>query len=453
MLEMERRDLSGPNRSRKPSFCIIISMVLLILTLLINLTAWNSVTVSDWYRDNVFILWGPLYGTLTEQTERSVGEVMLGVAALLVLVFIIAIFIITISRMIGFFRKRKATERPQDGDIPTLPVRTVTDRVCMAYIKGFVLILCIVALVQTLNCFVLYHTSTFEEKYVREYLKDKDDRKYTIEELGSLRDIVVTRANELAFKMNRDEQGNILYDKDMASVAVESMRELGRTYDGLSGYYGRPKALYTSEFFSQQYIMGYYFPFSMEANYNDVMYIANIPHTMCHELAHTKGYISEDEANLIGFLACIRSDDEFFKYSGYLSVLGYLDSDLRESMMVDTAARYGLNVSSKDEITREALEAAGVDVKAYTDEIHAEYDAYVSISDMVRHDRVFLTKEAWDKVERDAVLDTQTVHAASDAFINANLKANGVSQGDAIYSEVVALLMDFYVYNIEEKLQ
>ncbi len=56
-------------------------------------------------------------------------------------------------------------------------------------------------------------------------------------------------------------------------------------------------------------------------------------------------------------------------------------------------------------------------------------------------------------MESNAVLDTETVAAASDAFINANLKANGVSQGDAIYSEVVALLMDFYVYNIEEELQ
>ena len=412
--------------TRKPSVYTILITAMIAIIALINLIAWNFRSVADWYRDNVFVLWGPLYGHFTSFTDHSVGEVMLGIALLLLITAIVSIILL-------FFKKPR--------------------RFAIRYLKVFVLILCIVALVQTLNCFVLYHTSTFEEKYVREYLKDKDDRKYTIEELGSLRDIVVTRANELALKMDRDEQGNILYDKDMASVAVESMMDLGRTYDGLSGYYGRPKALYTSEFFSQQYIMGYYFPFSMEANYNDVMYIANIPHTMCHELAHTKGYISEDEANLIGFLACIRSDDELFKYSGYLSVLGYLDSDLRESIMVDTAARYGLNVSSKDEITREALEAAGVDVKAYTEEIHAEYDTYVSISDMVRHDRVFLTKEAWDKVERDAVLDTQTVHAASDAFINTNLKANGVSQGDAIYSEVVALLMDFYVYNIEEKLQ
>ena len=45
-------------------------------------------------------------------------------------------------------------------------------------------------------------------------------------------------------------------------------------------------------------LMGIYFPFSMEANYNQDMYKAKLPDTICHELAHTKGYIQEDEANL-----------------------------------------------------------------------------------------------------------------------------------------------------------
>ncbi len=449
-----RQDRTTPiAKNKKPGAYAIIITVLIVLIVLTNLIAWNSKELSDLYRDNIFVIWGPLYGKVTGLTDRSVGEIMLGVALLLILLFIMALIILTVSRITSSFRKRRVSQISEGGGIPQAHARTVTDRVCVVYLKVFALILCIVALIQTFNCFVLYHTSTFEEKYVSEYLKDKGDRKYTIEELGALRDLVVMRANELGDKLPRDASGNLTYEKDMATEAVESMKELGMTYDGLSGYYGRPKALYTSEFFSQQYIMGYYFPFSMEANYNDVMYIANIPHTMCHELAHTKGFISEDEANLIGFLACIRSDDDFFEYSGYLSVLGYLDSDLKESIMVDTAARHGLKVSSKEEITQESLEAAGVDVSAYTEEIHAEYDTHVVISDKVRQDRVFLTKEAWDRVEQNAVIDTETVHAASDAFINTNLKANGVSQGDAIYSEVVALLMDFYVYNIEEELQ
>ncbi|MFQ8979614.1 MAG: DUF3810 family protein [Waltera sp.] len=41
------------------------------------------------------------------------------------------------------------------------------------------------------------------------------------------------------------------------------------------------------------------------------------PATMCHELAHIRGYIYEDEANFIAFLACVESDDSTFQYAGY----------------------------------------------------------------------------------------------------------------------------------------
>lgn len=444
--------MRGMRRTYINIYTLTITILIGLITL-INLISWNSKAISDWYRQNVFILWGPLYGTVTGRTDRSVGEVMLGIAAVLILLFIIAIIILISGKIIRFICRRKAIKTSQEADVTTSPARTVTGRICVTYIKVFVLILCIVGLIQTLNCFVLYHTSTFEEQYVSEYLKDKGDRKYTIEELASLRDLIVSRANELGRKMPRDYKGDIICEDDLAGKAVEYMKALGDKYSGLSGYYTKPKALYTSEFFSQQYIMGYYFPFSMEANYNDVMYISNKPHTMCHELAHTKGYISEDEANLIGFLACIESDDDFFKYSGYLSVLGYIDKDLKESILVDTARGYGLDITSSDEINKELFESAGINTDEYLKDVNRIYNSYVHISDVVKHDRVFLTKEAWNKVESNAVLDTETVAAASDAFINANLKANGVSQGDAIYSEVVALLMDFYVYNIEEELQ
>ena len=45
----------------------------------------------------------------------------------------------------------------------------------------------------------------------------------------------------------------------------------------------------------------------------------NIPHTVCHELSHLRGFMREDEANFIGYLACIGSDNEGFRYSGYLT--------------------------------------------------------------------------------------------------------------------------------------
>ena len=220
--------------------------------------------------------------------------------------------------------------------------------------------------------------------------------------------MVVERCNKMAQEMERDENGDLVYHGDIKAEAIRAMKKLGKQYDQLDGYYPRPKPLASSDFFSQQYCGGYYFPFSMEANYNNVMYIANFPATMCHELAHLRGYIYEDEANFISFLACIQSEDPFFQYCGYLSVLYYLDNDL---------------------------------YAAVSDE---KYWEQVWIEPQVHMDNVFLKQEEWDRIEEEAPLDTEVVEAVSDEFTDTMLKANGVEDGMMSYNRVVELLLWYY---------
>ena len=208
----------------------------------------------------------------------------------------------------------------------------------------------------------------------------------------------------------RDEKGNVIYEGDMAAIAKKSMKNLSSEYPRLSGFYTTPKNLYFSEFMCQQYMQGYYFPFSMEANINSKMSIMNKPFTMCHELAHTHGYIYEDEANLFGFLACIKSDDTAFVYSGYLGVLNYINNDFYYAV-------------SKD-----------------------EYNSHVKISDRVKYDNQFVTEEEWKEVEKKAVIKTETVKKAADVFIDTNLKVNGVLEGKVNYTRVVGLILDYYYY-------
>ena len=191
---------------------------------------------------------------------------------------------------------------------------------------------------------------------------------------------------------------------------------LGDTYDQLDGYYPRPKALLSSDFMCQQYMCGYYFPFSMEANYNDVMYILNIPSTMCHELAHLRGFIYEDEANFIAYLACVESDDTFFQYAGYLSVLVYLYNDLYHAYQADPAG---------------FEQAAGLMPP-------------LAVTEQVWEDDTFVMQEEWDRINGKALVDTELVDEVSDIFIDTNLKVNGVSDGSVSYSRVVRLLLQYY---------
>ena len=107
--------------------------------------------------------------------------------------------------------------------------------------------------------------------------------------------------------------------KVMRRESREAMSKLGNSYSQLAGYYPPPKPLIWSTFFSIQELCGQYSPFTVEATYNRFMPAYNIPHTQCHELSHLRGFMREDEANFIGYLACIGSDDPYFNYSGYLN--------------------------------------------------------------------------------------------------------------------------------------
>ena len=380
-MELDMRKLQG-FKLRKSH---IVYAGLAAVTILLNGIAWSSTAFCDGYIKYIFPIWVNTYGRFMNLFYFSVGEILLfGAVGLTVLFLIIALTGI----LLVVFKK-----------LPRIR------RICKYYTTFYAWLVLLVCLIMTLNCSILYHASTFSEKYF-----GVDNEEYTLEDLIKVRNLVVEKCNAFSGQMVRDENGEIVYKKDIRQEAIKAMQALGETYDQLDGYYPRPKPLATSDFFSQQYMCGYYFPFSMEANYNDVMYIMNKPATMCHELAHLRGYIFEDEANFISYLACIKSEDPVIQYSGYLSVLYYLDND-------------------------------------YYKAVGRNWDTYISqprILEQVDEDNVFLTQEEWDRIEDKAVLDTETVDEVSDAFTETVLKANGVSDGMISYSRVVKLLLQYY---------
>ena len=384
--------------ARRKKISKIIYVIGMLGVIMLNYLAWRSREFCDWYIDHIFPVWLNTYARLTSALSISVGEIML----------ILAVGITAFG--IGFF-------------IYNLIRRGKYTTGLLKYGRTYAWIVLVVGYVMTLNCFILYHATGFAQKYmVKETgtmvvdmsdtavveVDTKGKSAYTKKNLATLRDYLVEQCNTLADQIDRDEQGTAVYSGDLIAESVHAMETMGQQYDRLSGYYVTPKYLKCSEFFSQQYIMGYYFPFSMEANINSVMYITNVAPTVCHELAHTKGFIFENDANMIGYLACIQSDDTFLQYCGYLSVLYYVNNDFYKSVNKST------------------------------------YKKHVRISDRVADDNVFLTREDWQAVEKTAVVKTSTVKKVSNNFLNTNLKLNGVDEGIQQYNEVVNLLLDYY---------
>ena len=380
---------------------VYVYLAVLVGAILLNVAAWNSRSFTDWYVMSILPIWVGSYGRFMGLFPFSVGEWMLVAGVVLC----IGAVLLTGVRLI----------------LKILNKSTRIRGFCRVYHHVTAWVALGVFVILTLNCFICYHGTDFVTRYFPEKSETAEGSSeeqvgYTLEELLLVRDFVVEQCNSLAKTMERDEKGNVVYSGDMEAMAVTCMQALGEEYPQLAGFYPKPKKIYCSEFLSQQYMQGYFFPFSMEANYNQIMNIMNKPATMCHELAHLKGFLQEDEANLIGYLACIQSDDPFFQYSGYLSVLNYLDNDYYDA------------VNGNRE----------------------QYLSHVKISAQVRRDNEFLSQETWDTVEKKAVVSTETVERISDEIVEATLVMNGVEDGMLSYCRVVGLLLDYYAGQQEE---
>lgn len=438
-----------------------------ILTSLIGLqiAAWCSREFCDWYLEHVFGIWVGTYGRLMGMAPFSVGEVLIGLwAGFWAAGAVLGAMWLT-GRAAAWSKKGWKRER-----------RNWLGRACRAYCQAGLWMLLGALALMTLNCYMLYHGSGFSGTYLI-----GEDREYTFEELAALRNFVVERCNGLCCQMPRKEDGSLVYEGDMLETAKAAMQQLGETYEGLGGFYPTPKPLLSSDFMSQQQIAGCYYPFSMEANYNDVMYVMNLPSTLCHELGHLKGYIREDEANLIGYLACVQSEDIFFQYSGYLSVLYYVDKDFRQAM--ESGAGLGSEASwqgegsqrneavpqSEGKTQPETLSETQPETRPETQserqpeslpetlserqserqlemqpEIQSQEKIQLQILPQVHADNIFLMPQERTRIERDALLDTEAVDAISDSIADASLKLNGVQDGMLSYSRVVELLLRYY---------
>lgn len=379
-------------------YFIIVGMVVLL-----NIIAWSSEAFCDWYIRYVFPVWVNTYGRLTGLFPFSVGEWLIVAGVFLVIAAVILMIASAFRWIIRRCRARHVDKQDKSSRAPHVTRPSVTrgrgrfDKLCCGFYTFFAWVLLAVLVLMTLNCTILYHATPFSEKYfaIEKATDDVNENTdtgntaetkkgtYTLQDLTALRNMLVEKCNELSGQMQRTEEGEIIYEGNMRKKAISDMQALGETYDALQGFYPMPKPLYFSDFVSQQYMLGYYFPFSMEANYNKVAYVTNLPVTMCHELAHLKGYIQEDEANFIGFLACISSDNLLFQYSGYLSVLNYVNNDF--------------------------YEAVGEDYERYMAEVQIDRQVY-----------------------EDAV------------FVETSLKLNGVDDGMVAYSRVVDILLQWY---------
>jgi hypothetical protein len=149
---------------------------------------------------------------------------------------------------------------------------------------------------------------------------------YNKEQVKAITDTLISRLNDC----RRQISDSVLKDRGLdtifseayhcyqrAAAAFPFLRYSHRSvkpslYSGIADYLG---------------FTGYYNPFTGEAQVRyDVPRIL-LPYITAHEMAHQLGYASESEANFVGYLAAVSSNDVYFRYSVYLDLFSYAQAE------------------------------------------------------------------------------------------------------------------------------
>ena len=151
-------------------------------------------------------------------------------------------------------------------------------------------------------------------------------RPASIEELANVCEIMIARANTLRKRVDEDKDGVMRisggksYIFNCASATV-GYQKAAKKYPSLGGMYGKPKRVFLSNAMSYAGISGVYVPFTGEANINTLIPDAILPCTICHEMAHQRGFAREDEAEYIAYVTCNLNSNTDYQYSGTLLAL------------------------------------------------------------------------------------------------------------------------------------
>ena len=133
---------------------------------------------------------------------------------------------------------------------------------------------------------------------------------------------------------------------DVKSVKLdEIVKEVKEAYKIITDpyfydHFGNVKPMFSSFLYRELQITGVTFNPLAEANVNTLDTHVDLPLTVGHELAHTKGVMREDDANQLSFYICLNSNSPYLRYAAYCAhfvqleiMASYLKDDEKPSLV------------------------------------------------------------------------------------------------------------------------
>lgn len=266
----------------------ILPLFLLFQILFLKIIAFFPEFVEEFYSNGLFVIISKISRVTLGKISFSVGDIIYGIV------------IIYVLKSIWKTRKTWKQEWKNNG-------LKVLSLLSVAYFLFHVL--------WAMN---YYRQPLFE--------KMKIERDYTDADLLTFTKKLIAKTNEIQTQITKNDSLKVVFpysQKQVFKMNLNGYKMLSNQYQFFE--YTNPsikKSLFSLPL-TYMGFGGYLNPFTNEAQVNYLMPMYNLPTATCHEMAHQIGFASESECNFIGFLASVKNDDLYFKYSGYSFALRY----------------------------------------------------------------------------------------------------------------------------------
>ena len=257
-----------------------------------------------------------------------------------------------------------------------------------------------------------YHGASFAEK------NNLVSRGVDTTDLLAVTEMFAGKMNELSQEMQRDEDGYIIFDRRQIFADSRTVyKNISEEFPSLKGTLYPPKPMLYSWLMSITGYTGMYFALTGEAMINTDPPGVYMPVTIAHEHAHQLGVFAEDEANFVGILASVTSDNIAFQYAGYMSGYNYLSGALGS---VDFDEFMRIHETLTDEVKRDNAQNSDFWSKTTTSNLRIDFldNLFSSLMSATRN----------------------TVNNVYDDF----LKSNNQELGLLSYGACVDLLVEYF---------
>lgn len=276
-----------------PRKLLIATALIWVIAALIFLIELSPYIVLKYYSSGIYPILSSCLRWISSLFPFAIGDIIY-----------VSLIIFAIRQFFLLFKKRKSLRR---ADRLIIPIKGV-NVILILYIS-----------------FKILWGLNYARPSISSQLAIRND-KYTVQELLQLSNFFIDRLNSLQTKVDTKHTYSLKEIKEKAVLSYQKMQLNNEFFTYKNASF---KPAISSWLISKTGIEGYYNPVSGEANLNTLLPVWVSPFVACHEISHQLGVAREDEANLVGYLTAVNSDDVNFQYSANYHMLRYLLVEVR----------------------------------------------------------------------------------------------------------------------------